>query len=94
MSIYLNEITNYRNSVKWLSAKVSEVIEVIENKAICEHDQDLELMIVPDLEFEIFKKAYLEAYEELPDYAKSFCPEQEYGRVETMSKSEMNGFQY
>lgn len=92
MSIYIKEMAALRESFRWMSDRVPEIIEMIENKAVCELDQELELLIIPDMEFDIFKRAAMDAYEELPDFVKEFCPEDEYGRVETMSKSEMSGY--
>lgn len=94
MSIYIKEITTLRESFRWLSNKMPEIVLMAENKAVCEKDEDLELMIIPDLEFAIFKKAAMKAYDECPDYVAGFCAEDEYGEVETMSRSEMRGDYY
>lgn len=86
---YIDDIKNLRAALRLISEKLPEVRQLIEQKKMRCPDPDLKIMTMPDMEFRILEKGWEEVEEKL----NYFDYEQEYGKVDTLSKSEMRGYQ-
>lgn len=87
---YIEQMKNMRYAMHVISEKIPTVRALIEDmKNRDNYDPDLDVLTMCDREFDITRGAYDEIHEKIT----RFDPEDEYGRVETLSKQEMRGYE-
>jgi len=85
---YIEQMKNMRQAMHVISEKVPTLSAIIEEmKRKKDADLDLGVLTMSDAEFKIMQRTC----EHIEERICRFDPEQEYGSVVTMSKSEMMG---
>jgi hypothetical protein len=87
---YIEYIKNMRAAFRLISEKLPEIQLLIDKKrwSTKDFDPDFNIIAMPDMEFRMLEKGWEEVEEKL----NYFDCEQEYGSVNTLTKSEMRGF--
>lgn len=85
---YIEQMKNMRQAMHVVSEKIPTLVAIIEDmKRKKDADLDLNVLTMSDAEFKIMERTC----EHIEERIKHFDPENEYGGVDTMSKSEMMG---
>jgi hypothetical protein len=87
---YIQQMISMRFAMHVVSEKIPTLPAIIEDmKREADSDPDLKVLTMSDMEFEMTHRGYDEIHEKI----KQFDPEDEYGRVETLSPEEKRGYQ-
>jgi hypothetical protein len=88
MFTYRQQMKMWREALGVLSEKLPDLQSVVEEMATRKQDRDLKIMTLPDLEYKIMEREC----EEIEKKVYRFDPEDQYGRVETLSAEEKRGY--
>ncbi|RPJ24589.1 MAG: hypothetical protein EHM25_14295 [Nitrosopumilales archaeon] len=87
---YIQQMRSMRFAMHVVSEKIPTLSAMIEDmKNQPDPDPDLNVLTMSDMEFDMTHRGYDEIHEKI----KRFDPEDEYGRVETLSPEEKRGYQ-